>query len=78
MPPTAIGPYKIERELGRGGKDVVLLATDSRLDRQVAIKAIPAHMDADRLARFQRSCPPAPEAMARYTPPAGPAPTAPG
>lgn len=34
----------------------VYLALDTRLDRQVAIKAMPAHLlqDADRLARFQR------------------------
>jgi eukaryotic-like serine/threonine-protein kinase len=56
MHPAAIGPYKIERELGRGGMGEVYLAHDSRLDRQVAIKALPAHLalDPDRLARFQR------------------------
>ena len=34
----------------------VFLARDTRLDRQVAIKALPVHLaqDADRLARFQR------------------------
>ncbi|XVJ59438.1 MAG: protein kinase [Tepidisphaera sp.] len=56
MHPEAIGPFKIERELGRGGMGEVYLARDTRLDRQVAIKAMPAHLaqDADRLARFQR------------------------
>lgn len=56
MPPASIGPYQIERELGRGGMGEVYLARDSRLDRAVAIKGLPAHLsqDADRLSRFQR------------------------
>jgi serine/threonine protein kinase len=41
---TSVGDFKIERELGRGGMGEVDLATDTRLDRQVAIKALPAHL----------------------------------
>jgi len=32
-----IGPYQIQRELGRGGMGVVYLERDTRLDRQLAI-----------------------------------------
>jgi len=51
-----IGPYTITRELGRGGMGVVYLGRDTRLDRDVAIKALPEHLasDPDRLARFGR------------------------
>jgi eukaryotic-like serine/threonine-protein kinase len=56
MPPAVIDPFNIERELGRGGMGEVYLARDTRLDRLVAIKALPAHLaqDPDLFARFQR------------------------
>lgn len=59
MPPDAgdkIGPYAIIRELGRGGMGVVFVGRDTRLDRDVAIKALPEQLaqDPDRLARFER------------------------
>jgi len=54
--PTTIGRYSITRELGRGGMGVVYLGRDTRLDREVAIKALPEHLanDPDRLGRFER------------------------
>src|SRR3984885_2698734 len=56
MHAATIGSFKILRELGRGGMGEVFLARDTKLDRQVAIKSLPAHLatDPDRLARFQR------------------------
>ena len=52
----AIGPYPIEREIGRGGMGIVYLGRDTRLDRRVAIKVLPDVFAADpeRLARFER------------------------
>jgi Tol biopolymer transport system component/predicted Ser/Thr protein kinase len=54
--PHQIGPYTIDAEIGRGGMGVVYRATDTRLDRTVAVKALPEHLaeDPERLARFER------------------------
>ena len=54
-PGTRLGPYEIVALLGAGGMGEVYRARDSRLDRDVAIKVLPAPVadDADRLRRFE-------------------------
>src|SRR5229473_3471587 len=46
-----LGPYEVTALLGEGGMGEVYLAHDSRLDRRVAIKLLPAHLAADTVAR---------------------------
>ena len=40
-PGTSLGPYEIQSPLGAGGMGEVYKATDTRLDRTVAIKVLP-------------------------------------
>jgi eukaryotic-like serine/threonine-protein kinase len=51
-----LGPYEILAPLGAGGMGEVYRARDSKLERNVAIKVLPATLaqDPDRLARFER------------------------
>src|SRR5262245_10481928 len=53
---THLGPYEILSPLGAGGMGEVYLAEDTRLDRKVALKLLPAQFtkDEDRLRRFIR------------------------
>jgi len=55
-PGTKLGPYEIVAPLGAGGMGEVYRAKDTRLDRSVAIKILPAQFSADpvRKQRFQR------------------------
>ncbi len=55
-PPSQIGLYSIDREIGRGGMGVVFLGRDTKLDRSVAIKSLTEHFagDPERMSRFQR------------------------
>jgi eukaryotic-like serine/threonine-protein kinase len=56
-PPELIaGRYRLERRLGAGGMSTVFLATDSVLERAVAVKLLAEHLadDEDFVARFRR------------------------
>ena len=53
---TELGPYRIVDKLGEGGMGEVYQATDTRLDRTVAIKVLPDQVasDPDLRRRFER------------------------
>jgi Tol biopolymer transport system component len=51
-----LGPYRVVGKIGEGGMGEVYRARDHRLERDVALKVLPASLshDPDRLARFAR------------------------
>ena len=53
---SRLGHYDVTALIGEGGMGQVYQATDTKLNRQVALKILPAAFatDPDRLARFQR------------------------
>jgi eukaryotic-like serine/threonine-protein kinase len=55
-PGTRLGPYEILSPLGAGGMGEVYKARDSRLERTVAIKVLPAHLSSseEMRQRFER------------------------
>ena len=53
---TRLGSYEILAPIGAGGMGEVYRARDAKLDREVAVKVLPAQLtaNADALARFER------------------------
>src|ERR1700756_4974660 len=53
---TKLGRYEIRSQIGEGGMGEVYLAQDTKLDRKVALKILPAELasNRDRMDRFVR------------------------
>ncbi len=54
-PGTILGPYRVTAKIGEGGMGEVWRATDTKLDRDVALKVLHKAFtdDPDRLARLR-------------------------
>jgi serine/threonine protein kinase len=53
---TKLGPYEVVSPIGAGGMGEVYRSRDTKLNREVALKVLPASFanDSERMARFQR------------------------
>jgi len=53
---TKLGRYEIRKKIGAGGMGEVYLATDNQLERNIALKVLPAEFccDAERVRRFKQ------------------------
>ena len=56
VPGSKLGPYEIQSAIGAGGMGEVYRARDTRLERVVAVKVLPLHLNSnpDLRARFER------------------------
>ena len=56
VPNATISHYRILKKIGAGGMGEVYLAQDTKLDRKVALKILPAEVafNRDRMERFVR------------------------
>ena len=63
--------YKILSHIGTGGMGEVYRAHDTKLDREVALKALPVEFskDPERVARFEREATPWPSSSTRTSRP---------
>src|SRR5437870_3286442 len=54
QPGARLGRYELKSQLGAGGMGEVYLAQDTKLDRKIALKILPAEVAAhpDRMKRF--------------------------